>query len=144
MYAYIIEVQYLTQAHLMPKCNYEPYTNCTYLIPPSRCHYEHLHFVFLLKNFYYYHFIHNVVIGHCIGHKRSIVSQMDIFNTYLAHIRYLMTFQWDGIYLYIWMVTPGNINKTVMYTYCCNGNTRPPIRRSAPRNKTAHCTHFKE
>ena len=33
-----------------------------------------------------------MVIGHCIGNVKSMVLQMDTFNTDFAHICYVMTF----------------------------------------------------
>ena len=33
-----------------------------------------------------------MVIGHCIGNVKSLVLQMDIFNTDFAHICYVITF----------------------------------------------------
>ena len=73
--------------------NYEPNNNCTDLttnhpaVTTNICP-----FVLLLKSFYWYNFVHNMVIGHCIGNVKSMVLQMDIFNTDFAHICYVITF----------------------------------------------------
>ena len=93
--------------------NYEPNNNCTDLTTNHPALTTNIcPFVLLLKSLYWYNFVHNMVIGHCIGNVKSMVLQMNIFNTDFAHICY---------------VTPWNNNEIVMYTYCCDFNTRPPI-----------------
>ena len=78
----------------MSKFNYEPDTNCTYLttnypaVTSNICT-----FVFLLKSFFLpFNSQYGHSNGHCIGRVKVNVLQMDIFNTYVAYLRYIMTF----------------------------------------------------
>ena len=73
--------------------NYEPNNNCPDLTTNHPALTTNISsFVLLLKSFYCYHFLHNMVIGHCIGNVKSMVLQMDAFNTDFAHICNVMTF----------------------------------------------------
>ena len=73
--------------------NYEPNNICTDLTTNHPALTTNIClFVLLLKSLYWCNFVHNMVTGHCIGNVKSMVLQMDIFNTDFAHISYVITF----------------------------------------------------